>query len=123
MKAAEDIHPVDKHVGDRVRSLRIHRGMNQSQLAAKLHLTFQQVQKYEKGTNRISCSKLFLICEALAVTPAYFFADMATTDARAIPEAPAFPTLPARLHRALSKVPATKLALLAEVAEAMTPAA
>jgi transcriptional regulator with XRE-family HTH domain len=52
---------------------RILRGMSQSMLGAHLGITFQQVQKYEKGTNRISASKLQRIAEVLGVTPAFFF--------------------------------------------------
>jgi transcriptional regulator with XRE-family HTH domain len=51
-------HPIDKHVGSRVRMRRMMLGMSQSTLANGLDLTFQQVQKYEKGTNRISASRL-----------------------------------------------------------------
>jgi transcriptional regulator with XRE-family HTH domain len=51
-------NPIDKHVGSRVRMRRILLGMSQSTLADGLDLTFQQVQKYEKGTNRISASRL-----------------------------------------------------------------
>jgi transcriptional regulator with XRE-family HTH domain len=51
-------NPIDKHVGNRVRMRRMMLGMSQSTLANGLDLTFQQVQKYEKGTNRISASRL-----------------------------------------------------------------
>ena len=66
-------HPVDIHVGSRLRALRTLRGQSQTNLADKLGLTFQQVQKYEVGANRISASKLFNISRILGVTPNYFF--------------------------------------------------
>ena len=66
-------HPVDLHVGRRVCELRMQRGFNQSELGRALGLTFQQVQKYEKGSNRISSSKLWDIARFLTVDIAYFF--------------------------------------------------
>ena len=66
-------HPVDIHVGSRLRVLRAMRGQSQTKLADKLGLTFQQVQKYETGANRISASKLFDISRILGVTPDHFF--------------------------------------------------
>ncbi len=66
-------NPIDVHVGDRVRRRRRALGVSQEQLADKLGLTFQQVQKYERGANRISCSKLYQIASALQAHIAYFF--------------------------------------------------
>lgn len=65
--------PVDTYVGSRIRARRIFLGINQQSLAAKLGLTFQQVQKYENGSNRISASRLKAIAKALGVAPEYFF--------------------------------------------------
>jgi ribosome-binding protein aMBF1 (putative translation factor) len=56
--ATKVLNPVDEYVGSRVRMRRQMLGMSQEKLADKLRLTFQQVQKYEKGTNRISASRL-----------------------------------------------------------------
>ncbi|WP_265614866.1 helix-turn-helix domain-containing protein [Agrobacterium tumefaciens] len=70
-------HPVDIHVGQRVRMRRNQIGMSQSTLGENLGITFQQVQKCERGTNRISTSKLFEIAAALGVPITYFFADLA----------------------------------------------
>ncbi len=64
---------VDAHVGERVRMRRKLLGVSQDQLADSLGLTFQQVQKYERGANRISASKLFHIAEILTVDVSYFF--------------------------------------------------
>jgi transcriptional regulator with XRE-family HTH domain len=67
------IHPTDKHVGQRVRMRRLLLGLSQTKLADRLGLTFQQVQKYEKGTNRISASRLQRISQILQVPVAFFF--------------------------------------------------
>lgn len=64
---------VDAHVGGRVRMRRKLLGVSQDQLADSLGLTFQQVQKYERGANRVSASKLFQIAEILGVNVSYFF--------------------------------------------------
>ncbi len=69
-------HPIDVHVGARLRARRTLLGMNQTKLGHALGLTFQQVQKYEKGTNRISSSRLFRLTRALDVSIEYFFEDM-----------------------------------------------
>lgn len=66
-------NPIDIHVGARVRLRRKLLGISQEQLATALKLTFQQVQKYERGANRISASKLYETASALQVPVAYFF--------------------------------------------------
>jgi transcriptional regulator with XRE-family HTH domain len=71
----DEIHPVDRLVGQRVRTARLSRKMSQSQLASALGVTFQQLQKYEKGTNRISASRLFDIATALEMDVGSFFHD------------------------------------------------
>jgi transcriptional regulator with XRE-family HTH domain len=68
--------PVDVHVGARIRMRRLLIGINQETLAQKLGLTFQQVQKYEGGANRVSASRLARIAEVLGVSISYFFADL-----------------------------------------------
>jgi transcriptional regulator with XRE-family HTH domain len=69
-------HPIDQHVGNRVRLRRTLLGYSQDKLAQALGLTFQQVQKYERGANRVSASKLFEIASVLSVQISYFFQDM-----------------------------------------------
>ena len=69
-------NPIDKHVGSRVRMQRVLIGMSQERLGGALGLTFQQVQKYEKGTNRIGASRLQQIAGILKVPPAFFFEQM-----------------------------------------------
>lgn len=66
-------NPIDLHVGARVRLRRMLLGLSQEKLGEALGLTFQQVQKYEKGTNRIGASRLHQISRTLAVPPAYFY--------------------------------------------------
>jgi transcriptional regulator with XRE-family HTH domain len=66
-------NPTDKHVGSRVRMRRMMLGMSQEKLGDALGLTFQQVQKYEKGTNRIGASRLQQIAHILQVPVAFFF--------------------------------------------------
>ncbi len=71
---------VDAHVGSRVRLRRMLIGMSQEKLGELLGLTFQQVQKYEKGANRIGASRLFDISSILGVPVSYFFDDLPSTD-------------------------------------------
>jgi transcriptional regulator with XRE-family HTH domain len=73
-------NPVDKHVGSRVRMRRMMVGMSQERLGDALGLTFQQVQKYEKGTNRIGASRLQQIAQVLQVPVAFFFEDAPRQD-------------------------------------------
>jgi len=72
--------PVDVHVGARIRARRLLLGLNQETLANALGLTFQQVQKYESGANRVSASRLFETAEVLGVTPEYFFGGLSFDD-------------------------------------------
>ncbi len=66
-------HPVDVHVGKRIRHRRWMVGMTQQQLAEKVGIKFQQIQKYETGMNRVSASRLWDIADAVSVPVAYFF--------------------------------------------------
>lgn len=68
-------NPTDVHVGSRVRLRRTTLSMSQEKLGEQLGITFQQVQKYEKGTNRIGASRLQDIANILQVAPGYFFED------------------------------------------------
>ncbi|GGZ39213.1 helix-turn-helix domain-containing protein [Asticcacaulis endophyticus] len=70
---AEIPHPIDVHVGHRIRIRRKFMGMSQENLGDKVGLTFQQIQKYERGSNRVSASKLFEISQALKAPVPYFF--------------------------------------------------
>jgi transcriptional regulator with XRE-family HTH domain len=69
-------NPVDTHVGSRVRLRRTMLGMSQEKLGEALGITFQQIQKYEKGSNRIGASRLQRISEVLNVAISFFFEDL-----------------------------------------------
>lgn len=73
-------HPVDQHVGGRLRLRRKLLGMSQADLAKGLKLTFQQVQKYERGANRISASTLYELAGLLRTQPTWFFEGLPATD-------------------------------------------
>jgi transcriptional regulator with XRE-family HTH domain len=90
-------NPVDKHVGSRVRMRRMMISLSQEKLGDALGLTFQQVQKYEKGTNRIGASRLSEIAQILQVPVAFFFegaprSDTAANDDTMPAPSPAFVT-------------------------------
>ncbi len=82
-------NPVDIHVGKRVRLRRTLLGMSQTTLGDALSLTFQQVQKYENGSNRIGASRLYQISQILSVPVSYFFDEMDQLTAVANENAPA----------------------------------
>jgi transcriptional regulator with XRE-family HTH domain len=82
-------NPMDVHVGGRVRLRRMLLGMSQEKLGEQLGLTFQQVQKYEKGVNRIGASRLFELAKVLGV-PVQFFYDEASSGAMGTMSSPGF---------------------------------
>ena len=73
---SENPRPVDIHVGSRVRLRRTLLGMSQEKLGEAVSLTFQQIQKYERGTNRIGASRLHQFAQVLDVPVSFFFDDM-----------------------------------------------
>lgn len=77
-------HPVDGHVGSRLRMRRTLLGISQQKLGGKIGLTFQQIQKYERGANRIGASRLFELSRVLDVKPAYFFEEMPEAGTNAV---------------------------------------
>jgi len=72
----DNSHPVDVHVGSRVRLRRTLLGMSQEKLGQTLGLSFQQIQKYERGTNRMGSSRLYQLGRILGVPVSFFFEDM-----------------------------------------------
>ena len=74
-------HPVDVHVGKRIRQRRWLVGMTQQQLAERVGIKFQQIQKYETGANRVSASRLWDIAEALDVSISFFFEGLSAAPA------------------------------------------
>jgi len=67
------VHPVDTHVGKRIKEIRTIRGLTQSNVADHLGISFQQLQKYETGANRVSASRMFELSKLLNITPSFFF--------------------------------------------------
>jgi transcriptional regulator with XRE-family HTH domain len=86
MMAKKAPNPIDKHVGSRVRMRRMMLSMSQEKLGNSLGLTFQQVQKYEKGTNRIGASRLQQISQILQVPVSFFFEGAPAVAGAARPE-------------------------------------
>jgi transcriptional regulator with XRE-family HTH domain len=81
---------IDRHVGDRIRMRRIMVGTSQDELGKKLGITFQQIQKYEKGANRISAGRLYRAAQILDVPVSFFFEGLPSANGRrgkgALPE-------------------------------------
>lgn len=75
MASKKQPNPIDVHVGSRVRLRRMMLGMSQEKLGEHLGITFQQIQKYEKGTNRIGASRLQHIARVLSMPVSFFFED------------------------------------------------
>ena len=122
-------NPVDLHVGGRVRMRRKLLGVSQEQLADSLGLTFQQIQKYEKGANRISASKLWDIARFFKVDIDYFFQGLADAQpGMAEGDAPAFQhDFPATRHtieiaRLVPALPVRKQKLVLEMVREMAGA-
>lgn len=69
----EELKQIDQQIGRTLRQLRIHHNLSQQELGNRVGVSFQQIQKYEKAMNRISCSRLYAIAEQLNAPPAYFF--------------------------------------------------
>lgn len=82
-KGSRRPNPIDVHVGSRVRFRRMLLGMSQEKLAEKLGLTFQQIQKYEKGINRIGASRLFDLAQVLSVPVQFFYEEAPANGAEA----------------------------------------
>lgn len=83
--ASKKSNPVDAHVGSRVRLRRMLVGLSQEKLGERMGLTFQQIQKYEKGVNRIGASRLFHLSQILEVPVQFFFEGAPPTDGPAQP--------------------------------------
>ena len=80
LAADQEPHLVDIHVGARIRMRRKSMGLSQTQLADSVGITFQQLQKYERGTNRVSASKLYGMAVTLQTSVAWFFEGMSALD-------------------------------------------
>lgn len=84
MASKKSPNPIDVHVGSRVRLRRMMLGMSQEKLGEALGITFQQIQKYEKGTNRVGASRLQHIATVLKVPVSFFFEDAPGTPEEAM---------------------------------------
>lgn len=73
-------HPVDVHVGKKIKQIRTLRRMSQTDVARRLALSFQQIQKYEIGSNRVAASRLFELARILDVQPGFFFEGLHDND-------------------------------------------
>lgn len=109
--------PIDVYVGARLRALRLQRKLSQSELAQALGLTFQQIQKYERGSNRISASKLLRAAEYLQAPVASLFPDSTTPDLEDV----RLVSLKhgAELIEAFEAMPSNRRTLLVEIAREM----
>jgi len=79
----KDAQPIDAYVGSKIRFRRNQLGISQMEMAERIGVTFQQVQKYEKGVNRIGASRLVQICDVLQVTPGWLFESAPGTKGKA----------------------------------------
>jgi transcriptional regulator with XRE-family HTH domain len=105
-------NPVDLHVGARIRLRRRMQGVSQEKLADALGLTFQQVQKYERGANRVSASKLYEIAAALRSPVAYFFDGLADPSTELAEGEEASPSNEQNVHAFLMTAEGLELARL-----------
>ena len=80
------VTPVDVYIGQKIRTRRNLLGLSQTELADSAGITFQQVQKYEKGTNRVGASRLQQFSEALGVPPSYFFVGLPAVGKKQLPQ-------------------------------------
>jgi transcriptional regulator with XRE-family HTH domain len=98
----------DAAIGQRIRALRLERGMSQSELGEVLGVSFQQVQKYEKGTNRVAAGRLHRLAEVLGVPVTFFYGDAQASAAVAAATEDGLPYLgtagAVRLMRAYSRI-------------------
>lgn len=119
-------HPVDVHVGKRVRHRRWMVGMTQQQLAEKVGIKFQQIQKYETGMNRVSASRLWDISEALDVPVGFFFeglGDTSSTTTESLPADILADKEALELVRSYYAIPETQRKRLFELARVLSDAA
>jgi len=84
-RGSDTPHPVDVHVGSQIKLRRTCMGITQGKLGEYINLTFQQIQKYERGANRVSASKLWQLGNVLDVPVSYFFQDMPNSVKEAFP--------------------------------------
>lgn len=119
-------HPVDVHVGKRIRHRRWMVGMTQQKLAERVGIKFQQIQKYETGMNRVSASRLWDIADALSVPVSFFFeglSDAATAEDSALPSDILADREALELVRSYYAIPENQRRQLFELARVLSDAA
>lgn len=109
-------HPVDRSVGLNIRNARRARRLSQEALADAIGITFQQLQKYEHGTNRVSCSRLVEIANVLGIQPALLLPEMSGAS-----EVPMASRLQSRLMIMLERLSPRQARILLLTASAMAP--
>jgi transcriptional regulator with XRE-family HTH domain len=114
-------HPVDVHVGKRIRQRRWMIGMTQQQLADAVGIKFQQIQKYETGMNRVSASRLWDVAATLGVQIGYFFDGLESTAVEAAPGGDMLTSKEAMdLVRAFHSIPETQRRRLLDLARVLS---
>ena len=98
-------HKTDVHIGRKIRERRIARGLSQASLAETLGITFQQVQKYESGANRVGGSRLWELSKALDVPVGYFFEGLEQGDDQSARNDPPLSRQSLELARAINAIP------------------
>jgi transcriptional regulator with XRE-family HTH domain len=116
-------HPVDVHVGKRIRHRRWMIGITQQQLADSVGIKFQQIQKYETGMNRVSASRLWGIAEALDVPVSFFFDGLEENAAASRDESVVADREAMELVRAYSAIPEQQRRKLFDLARVLSAAA
>jgi len=116
-------HPVDIHVGQRIKEIRTVRSLTQSNVAEQLGISFQQLQKYETGANRVSASRMFELSKLLGVSPSFFFEGLEGENYESMPP---MDMETARIAAILSNITNQKLkqrihTLISEIARSDSP--
>ena len=108
----DEPHPIDRYVGNKIKTARKLRKMTQTDLAQTIDVSYQQIQKYEKGDNRVSASMMYMIAQAINVPLAYFYEglerpnsnDLAEFDAQELNLIRQYRQLPADRRHAVNKI-------------------
>lgn len=120
-----DLNEIENHIGKQIKMLRLSRKISQKELAKQMGITYQQVQKYENGLNKISVSRLWQVCNIFEISPDYLFESILSEAPRATKAAPLIPNSLAtsqdmKLMLAFKKIDdSAKRALMIKVCQAM----
>jgi transcriptional regulator with XRE-family HTH domain len=120
-----DLNEIENHIGKQIKMLRLSRKISQKELAKQMGITYQQVQKYENGLNKISVSRLWQVCNIFEISPNYLFENILSEAPRATKSAPLIPNSLAtsqdmKLMLAFKKIDdSSKRALMIKVCQAM----